>query len=409
MAGVSITGGPLVKPLRIAHVTATFPPYHAGTGNVCYHNARTLARLGHELHVFTAAAPGLPRLEKVGSIIVHRQRPLLKIGNAPLLPQLPLALSGFDIVHLHYPYIWGAELTRLGSKLTQIPVVVSFHNDLIGDGMRTSLFVAYQTLSARLVIRPADLLCVVSLDHYRHSRLSQALAPDRPDVVELPNGVDTDAFHPDSPAPIRRRYGIPDAGLLLLFVAALDRAHHFKGLDRLLLALSKLPDDTRALIVGDGDLRSSYVRQAAALGLGQRVAFAGAVSNRELPPFYRAADITVLPSLPPESFGLVLIESLACGTPVVASNLPGVRTVVSAGCDGFLIEPGSVTDLVAKLRQMRDLSKGQRTAMGQAGRRKVEARYAWPRIGVLLNDIYGRVIDKRRRSAGYESLAEDRV
>lgn len=384
--------------LRIAQVTATFPPYQGGTGNVCYHNARELAQHGHEVHVFTAGLPGAPAREVREGFIIHRLHPLLQVGNAPVLPDLIPALRGFDILHLHYPFVLGAEMVRLASIRYRIPFVVSFHNDLIGQGLRAHVFSLYQRLSAHLTMRAAAQLCAVSLDHYQSSCLRQMLAERAPPVVELSNGVDTDHFCPGR-STVRERYGIPAEAKLVLFVAALDRAHHFKGLDALLQAFRTLPSDMWLLIVGDGDLRPAYERQAAQLGLVDRTRFAGAVPHAETPPFYRGADLTVLPSSPPESFGLVLVESLACGTPVVASAIPGVRTVVDHGHDGLLVPAHNAASLAEAIRQvLRD--EAARQAMGRQGRAKVMARYHWERIGSHLEIIYRHALGQSQTFSG---------
>ena len=301
--------------MRVAHVTATFPPYLGGTGNVCYHNASELARRGHAVHVYTAATPsGSEGVREVaGGMRVHRLRPLLRAGNAPVLLGLVRVLRGFDLIHLHYPFILGAELVRLASALYRTPLVVSFHNDLIGDGVRAPIFSLYQRLSALLAVRGAACLCTVSLDHYESSRFRRSLTKQRELAVELPNGVDTRRFcEPGPRVDLRQRHGVPPGARVVLFVATLDRAHHFKGLGRLMRAFRYLPPDVWLLIVGDGDQRADHEREARRLGLVARTVFAGAIDHEALPPFYRSADLTVLPSSPPKSFGLVLIESLAC-------------------------------------------------------------------------------------------------
>ena len=163
--------------MRIAQVTATYPPYQGGTGNVCAYAARELARRGHEVQVLTAAAPDgrgnerpdAPQAPDGACLQVRRLRPLLRVGNAPLLPGLIGALRGFDLVHLHYPFIFGTEAVVLASALYDTPLVVSFHNDLIGDGLRAPLFSIYQRLAACLTLRGAARLCAVSLDHYASS------------------------------------------------------------------------------------------------------------------------------------------------------------------------------------------------------------------------------------------------
>ncbi len=395
--------------MRIAHITATFPPYRGGTGNVCAHNARELARRGHDVTVLTAAGPGALADERWEGVRVRRLRPMVRVGNAPLLPGLVGALRGFDLVHLHYPFILGAELARAATALSGAPLVLSFHNDLIGDGARATIFAAYQALSARLVVRRADRLCVVSLDHYESSRLRRDLRPGRPAAVELPNGVDIAHFCPGAaPALLRERYGIPADAPLALFVAALDRAHHFKGLERLLAAMALLPAEMRLLVVGDGDLRASYERRAVELGLGERVCFAGAVAHADTAACYRAADLTVLPSSPPESFGLVLIESLACATPVVASDIPGVRTVVRHGQDGLLVPEGDVRALAGAVGRL--LSDGElRRAMGRRGRAAVAGRYSWEQIGARLEGIYHELLAEPAVPVKARRVARERL
>jgi glycosyltransferase involved in cell wall biosynthesis len=175
-----------------------------------------------------------------------------------------------------------------------------------------------------------------------------------------------------------------------LFVAALDRAHHMKGLDRLLAAMAEIDIDLYLLVVGDGDMRLAYQAQARAFGLGSKVIFAGKVEHRSMPEFYRAADVTILPSFA-ESFGIVLIESMACATPVIASNVPGARTVVDYGRDGYYVDPFDIEDIAQKLRAIFELPREEREAMGRAGRRKVEARYRWEQIGELLEGFYGEI------------------
>ncbi|MDQ4074975.1 MAG: glycosyltransferase family 4 protein [Chloroflexota bacterium] len=380
--------------MKIAHVTATFPPYLAGTGNVCYHSCLQLACLGHEVHAFTTRHSAAPSVEVRVGFTVHRLWPIAQVGNAPVLPELLRVLHGFDVIHLHYPFILGAEMVRLVAWRSRIPLAISFHNDLVGDGGRAWLFSLYQHLSVRTTVRGAARLCVVSLDHYDSSLLRCSLTESKPRVVELPNGVDTVLFSPNGDKLVRERYGIPARVKVLLFVAALDRAHHFKGLDRLLKALRALPEDTWLLVVGDGEMRAGYERQARQLGVVDQVCFVGAVEHEDTPTFFRSADVTVLPSSPPESFGLVLLESLACGTPVLASDIPGVRTLVSKGEDGLLVRPVDVEDLATKLEIILSFPCEQRKRMGMAGRRKVEERYTWSRIGRELEALYVELLDE---------------
>src|SRR3954468_18620330 len=144
--------------MRIAQVSHSFPPYFAGAGNVCFHNARVLAALGHEVHVFTALAPGAA-VDPPG-VTVHRMKPLLEVGKAPLLPGL-LAMGRFDVVHLHLPFI-GGELAVIPTLASRAPLCVTLHNDLRVSGLKGAVLAAYDRLSTPLLLRAADVICVVS-------------------------------------------------------------------------------------------------------------------------------------------------------------------------------------------------------------------------------------------------------
>jgi glycosyltransferase involved in cell wall biosynthesis len=370
-------------------VTATFPPYRGGTGNVCYHNAAELARRGHAVTVFTALVAGAPERETRDGIRIRRLRPLVRAGNAPVLPQLLPTLAGFDVIHLHYPF-FGGEIAALAAGLNRTPLVITYHQDVFQSGL---LGLAARLLTrtlGRWTLRRAQCLLFTSADYGQASYVRPMLAGREGIIGELPNGVDVTAFTPGpAPAHLSRRYGLGSGDQVALLVGALDQAHYFKGVELFLRALSRLPAHVHGVIVGDGDLRPAYQAQAQALGLADRVAFAGRVPDGELADHYRLADVTVLPSTTMgEAFGLVLVESLACATPVIASSLPGVRTVVDDGVDGRLVEPGSSEALEGCLASVLSLPAPQRRAMGQAGRRKVEVRYAWEQIGGRLEAIY---------------------
>jgi glycosyltransferase involved in cell wall biosynthesis len=376
--------------LRIAHITATFPPYRGGTGHVCYQNALHLARRGHQVTVFTAAPDQITRSPDEMDALefeVCRLKPLLRIGNAPLLPGL-VRLRGFDLIHLHWPFIFGAELTWLTALSRRIPVVITYHNDLIGDGARRALFQAYQAVAARLILFRASRVMPVSLDYAEHCQLAPLFRQAGRRVVEMSNGVDTSIFQPGDRRSVRDRFGIAPDAPVILFVGALDRAHHFKGVDTLLQAFAQLERfEPRLLIAGDGDTRADYEAQARALGIADRVIFAGSIPHQALPPFYAACDVLALPSSPPESFGLVLVEALACGRPVIASNIPGVRSVVRNGEDGWLIPPGD--DRALTLAMQTALSDPARlTAMGEKGRTRVAAQYEWSALAAHLEQVY---------------------
>ena len=390
--------------MKIAHVSATFPPYRGGTGNVCYHNARQLALLGHEVHVFTAAHPDVPANEKRDRFCIHRLTPFIRHGNAPLLPQLMWQLRGFDLIHLHYPF-YGGEITALAAKLHDIPLVVTYHQDVFLSGVKGIIEQLLRHSVGRFTLQTADRVLFTSEDYGQASYVRPMLEGREHTIGELPNGVDTTRFFPCSPSlDFSARYGLASDDQVMLLVAGLDQAHYFKGVNLFLEALTMLPSTVKGVIVGDGDLRASYEATANTLGLSKRVFFAGRVSETELPEYYRLADATVLPSITMgEAFGLVLLESLASCTPVIASNIPGVRTVVDDGQDGFLVPPKNPQALADAMKGLL-ADEHKRRKMGQQGRLKVEARYDWRQIGRQLVHTYKMLCSASHRSFVQEAI-----
>jgi glycosyltransferase involved in cell wall biosynthesis len=176
-------------------------------------------------------------------------------------------------------------------------------------------------------------------------------------------------------------------------VGSLDPAHHFKGLDILIDAVHDLRDlEWRLTIVGDGVLRPHFERRAEDRRLKDRIHFAGGVSDADLPKYYRAADVHVLPSTgAAEAFGLVAIEAAASGIPSVASDLPGVRTVVRHDKTGLLVRPGSAIVLAASLRSLLE-RPDQRKALGAAARRRAEDEFSWDPLITRLEHTYRDVL-----------------
>ncbi|MDQ2676334.1 MAG: glycosyltransferase family 4 protein [Actinomycetota bacterium] len=385
------------RPLRVAHLTATFPPYPGGAGNTAHRFAVGQAERGHHVEVFTApasgTAPGSPGVE------VHRVKPVFAIGNAPFLPGLA-RLGGFDVVHLHYPFIFGADLTlfaRLRRARRSQALLVHYKNRLVGDAGRGLLFETYEHTVAPALIRAADRVCVLSADHAQSvSYLRKTGERDPAKLIEMPNGVDAERFSPGEDASgLRQRLGIPADAVVAAFVATLDRAHHFKRLDVAIDALAELGGgDTHIVVAGGGELIGSFREHARERGVDERVHFLGAVPHSELPNVLRASDLFLLTTEPPESFGIVLIEAMATGLPVIATDYPGVRAVVAEGT-GLLAPRGDVSGVAARLRELAEMGPEGRRAMGSRGRARALAEWNWPHLLDRMDDAYAEAIAAR--------------
>ena len=376
--------------MKVAIVTPVFPPYGGGIGVIAYHHARILAAAGYEVEVFTPTS--VTRHRSPPPIERWRLRfcpPAARIGNAAWLPRLDRALPTDGAVHLHYPFIGAVNaIVRWRKSHPAARLILHYHMDLVAPGFRGIAFRRFQLRALPKLLAVADRIAVLTRDYAGSSLLSRWLAELPQRFVELPNGVDAGRFQPGAkPGDLVQRYSLAQAKTVL-FVGGLDPAHYFKGVEFLLAALAQRPAEVHLVIVGGGSLGARYQRRVQQLGLAARVKFAGAVPFEELPRYYRLADVFVLPSWTrSEAFGLVLLEAMATGVSTIASNLPGVRTVVRDGVTGLLAQPADPRDLAAKLAWLLnhpDLAN----MFGQAGRRRVVEQFAWPIIGAQLTRLY---------------------
>ena len=351
------------------------------------------------MEVFTASAQGEP--PDPGGVDVHRLKPAFAYGNAPLIPAIA-RIEDFDVVHIHYPFIFGSELTLIG-RLRRIrrrqALLVHYKNRLVAGGVRGALFSAYERTVAPALIAAADRVCVLSHDHARSVSYLRRTLERRPEkLILMPNGVDTEQFSPGADRGLRTRMGIPDDATVAAFVATLDHAHHFKRLDLAIDAVAGVVaggTDLHLVVAGGGELLEGFRDRARAAGVGDRVHFLDAIPHSELPGVLRSADLFLLTTEPPESFGIVLIEAMASGLPAVASDYPGVRAVVDDGGNGLLVPLGDAAAVAAALDRLAG-DPSERERMGAAGRAKAEAEWSWPGLVSRMDEAYARAIAARR-------------
>ncbi len=241
----------------------------------------------------------------------------------------------YDVVHSHY---WLSGLaTTLLARRWGIPHVTTFHTlaEIKKRARAGEDEPEERSVGEVRVIRTADAIVAFS----RHESEAMVRFYDAPaDRIQvIPCGVDVDLFRPVDRSEAKQKLGIGEDGVVL-FVGRLDP---LKGVDILLRAVAQLEraDTTRTIIVGGGEADAEMARLRALcsdLGIAERVSFVGRMAQQELPLYYSAADVSVIPSYY-ESFGLVALESMACGTPVIASRVGGLPTIVKDGLNGYLI------------------------------------------------------------------------
>jgi glycosyltransferase involved in cell wall biosynthesis len=365
--------------MKIIQIVCSYPPYRGGIGNSAYNFQKIFARTG-ESWVFTAR-PVNQNISTGGVIYLN---PWLRSGLGAWMPQLIWRLKKYDIIYFHYPYFGTALATWLSAVLFNKKLIVHYHMDVSWNGGWRQWIKPFFQIFDSLLFHRAEKIVMASIDYAQNGQLAGLYRKHPEKFVVVPFAVDTNHF---APMVMRR----PSSSPRLLFVGGLDSAHYFKGISVLLRALSKIKDENWKLeIVGEGNLKSGYQKEAEDLGLGKRIEFSGRIDDTQLAEVYRGADIFVLPSINRnEAFGIVLLEAMATGLPVVASSLPGVRTVFTDGQQGLYAKPNDADDLADKIKYLLD-NPDKLQSMSQAARELAENEYSTEKISNRLLKVVTR-------------------
>lgn len=365
-----------------------FPPYVGGIETYVSNVAKALHDRGHRVTVFCSSRGSVPGTTLEGGAEIVRFGTPLNLYGAPLGVFPSRFFSGsFDIVHSNFPNPYFAAVSSWVARARGIPAILTWHNDLPAVRPAAALLVhAHDNLATSYLNYYKTIIATTSI--YAHR--SKILRRFSEKVKVVRNGVDTVRFTPNlGGRSVRERYGLAD-DFVVLFVGALTTWHSYKGLDVLIEAFAKLSrrlTDARLLVVGGGNLLPFYRSLAAELGVGDRVDFAGHVSDSDLPAFYSACDVFVLASKDSsEGFGLVLLEAMACGRPVVASAVGGIPELIHNGENGVLVEANDSEALAATLETLH-ASDELRDLMGRAGRSFAEL-HDWRLVASNLESIY---------------------
>ncbi len=378
---------------------------------------RQLGRLGVQVDVFTRSqdehVPHVLHNLGYGNRVVHipagPEEPLPKDELANYIPEFIQGVINFtenkglryDLIHSHY---WLSGLAANDLKpLWGVPVVHMFHTlGVMKQRVAQSEHESegeYRLKGERLVLDLADRVVAATLAEL--AQLQWLYDADAKKVVVIPPGVDLGRFYPISDDEAKEFIGIPPCEQMLLFVG---RIEPLKGIDTLFQAIAiMLKQKIRvclSLIGGDPDLsdeklsdemaRLQYLREQ--YGLTDIVAFLGSRSQDTLPYYYSAAEAVVMPSHY-ESFGLVALEAMACGTPVVASQVGGLAFLVQDGITGYTVpadEPHALAERLTDLINDPEL----RQWMGEQAA-DFAKNYSWERIAKQIVNLYEDVIAVR--------------
>ncbi len=376
--------------MKIAQIVCTYPPYKGGIGNSARHFAQVLAKRGIQTTVFTPKYTKEEYNSEANQINkkiqVARILPWIKYGNSAIIPGIYSRMKKFDRILLHYPFFGGSEIVWLFKILARnkTPLIIHYHMDIQGLNFLPRLLSIPSNLIFNSLFKRADHITCASLDYIKYTKLKKIYQKYPKKFTEIPFGVDTNKFHPSPPKTHNKKR--------LLFVGGLDKAHYFKGLPVLLKTAAILKDtpglpEWKFTIVGEGKLKKTYKKQVGQLGIKEKVAFKGELMDSELISIYQKNDLLILPSINKgEAFGLVLLEAIACGTPVIASDLPGVRGIFKNNKQGLTAEAGNEKDLADKIKILL-LDESKREEMGRQAIKLIQQKYSWEKVGDELEKI----------------------
>jgi phosphatidylinositol alpha-mannosyltransferase len=387
--------GRLTSLMKIALISPYDFPYPGGVTEHIVALARGAHQRGHEVHILAACSGRqgefIPRTRPV----THRVLPIPIAGSVARIGLSPLSYArirrilqheAFDVLHLHEPLTpsltwWALLHARALPRAVTIGTFHAYHE-------RPNWLYAHSRPIFGKFFRQLDSLIAVSGAAYD---FAYRLFPG--DYRIIPNGVDLSRFGRDR----RISEDDPNRPPTVLFVGRLDKRKGFQNLFEAYLRLRPDYPRLRLQVVGPFGPRecAPYQKMAEAQHI-TGIEFVGYVSPERLPTFYHQADIFCAPSLGCESFGIVLLEAMAAGLPVVASNIAGYRTVLSDGQEGRLTPPGETEYLADALRQLLNQPQ-QRQEMGQRGRLKANL-YDWDHIVDQILELYRETIELKSKA-----------
>lgn len=371
--------------MNILQTPPRFYPFIGGVENYTYYLSQELVRLGHQVKVICANEPPQEKTETIKGIEINRLSYYGKIANTNLTPLLPWKLCGIecDLIHTHLPTPWSADWSYISAWVKRKPLVVTYHNDIIGEGVAAYWARLYNNLSLPQLLKTADSIIITQPNYLRSSPYLRGYEEK---IEIIPNGVDVNRF---SPYKDRKEDTI-------FFLSLLDKYHKYKGLDYLIKAMVKVKQeisDVRLVVGGTGDLKEYYQKLVREKGLESHVEFVGFIPDEQLSEYYGQSSVFILPSTTSkqEGFGIVALEALACETPVITTNIVGVADDLLKTGSGMVIPPKDPDKIAeALIRLLGD--RESRKVMGRRGRRLVEEKYTWRAVAVNMEKVYKNIL-----------------
>jgi len=367
----------------------TFKEYSFGGSVISTFNLiQNLLMRAHEFKVFTSSRNFWDSYEKHKNIEIFRYGSF-KFSSTNIALGLfhkPFAHK-FDIAHVSFdipPSPWSA--LRYVNK-NKVPLVLTYHGDLIegyGGVLRRIGVRGFNKCITKKLLSQADVIISPSKNNIQESKF---LCDFTEKIHILPNGININDFHTvHSKVYCRNKLGIPHERKIILFVGYLSP---HKGPEILLNSMPlilKEISDAELIFVGDGVLKNYLEKKTKKLGINNNVRFVGGVWDDSVKSiYYKSADLLAVPSLS-ESFGIVNLEAMASGIPIIASNVGGIPDLVTNGKNGFLVPPNDINMMADTIIYLLN-NDHERKKLGNAGTEIVKD-YSWEKIAEETEKIY---------------------
>jgi glycosyltransferase involved in cell wall biosynthesis len=349
--------------------------------------SENLIKLGHEVEVVTSRYSRMPETENLNGIKITRLPQWINMYNTPLVTSIKefVRRTHADIVHVHSPPPFTERFAAKGAKEAGKPFVVTHHCDLELKGFLGNTAVNfYQNFLGNYPLQVADRVISTTESYATTSRTLWDI-----DVTVIPNAVDVHRFKPENEGKIiRDKYSTNDEHLALF----VGRLVPHKGIGILIRSLT-YTENGKLLIVGDGPYKEWLTNLVNKLDLSERVVFVGPVDDYWLPAYYAATDVVVLPSTSRlEAFGIVGLEGMASGKPLILSDIPGVRDVISEK-EGYIVEPldpNAIAEALEKIWNAPEMAR----EMGARGRKRVEKLFSWEKVSKDVEQVFNEILTK---------------
>jgi glycogen(starch) synthase len=387
--------------MKVCMLSWEFPPrIVGGIARHCYGLTKALVKLGHEVHMVTLEFPGAPEFEDGEGVKVHRIK--IELGHPNFITWTFIfnhfmekkiaSLSHqekFDIIHTHD---WLTTSAGIATKnFLNKPFVCTVHSTEIGrvqelrspDSYMIDGLEWWMMFEAKLVMLCSNSMKTEISDHFHLPSEKVNVIPNAIDVSEYSRNVDRGA--------VRRRYGIGPNDKLVVYIGRLVPQ---KGVEYLIKAVPQIVrqhGEAKFLVSGDGWSRSHLEDMAASTGHGNKIRFLGFISDSERVELLKSGDALVIPSIY-EPFGIVALEGMAAGIPIVASNVGGLSEIIENDRTGMLAykeNPESIAWCVSKVLSDDGYSKW----LTQNAKKKVDEVYSWESVAKKVTEVYERACE----------------